>query len=882
MPPWARGMYDRSGVGLLSVVASGLPRPEWPVRQTYDPHTLSCTHVKHTSTGIGRGKTLINMMKYSVICALAAVGVTVAQVSAAPVSRDRAAEIAAGVLGRPNGVKALRAQRATDDNSAYYVFNAPGGGFAVIAADDRLPMVLAYSPDGEMETDDMPPAAAALLKAYEVSASGLNDGLGTHESWSQVSATTSTVIPTAKWGQGYPYNLSCPELNGKNCLTGCTATAMAILMKHHRWPSAGRGTGEYRWHDKDVTCDFSRPIAWDAMLDDYSEESSPAARQAVADLMYACGVSLQSNYGVYETSANSNSVPRDIYCNFMYDRGARTIVPAEHDEDEWLQQVRDEISAGFPLMFSGHSSSGMGHAFVIDGIDSDGLLHVNWGWEGASDGFYAFAGEAVDLGAVYGLDASMVADIRPGDDSSVEDIVIKDFVEGETLGLSIDVENIETGVPFRVNGPGVWNYGPEIERPRYIYALCDRDGNIKEVLETVESPYPAFHEGAVTVYPSTLTVNGPVAADDCLQLFISKGPDEPYRHVVAEGGLADRVPAKGNVVYRNPIHWEIQDGITVIPEQNSSPEYAVFGFPNGYNVMYPREQTVRHMYLDGQFYYSPWRIDKSYPDGDVPLRVSCPRKNGTVTVKLCSYTEAELKHPRIDVSLDASTRLRDMKFDRALDRITDLRITGEITGDDFKLLRTAFRNLRRLDLGGAVLCSEGSPDGILPYKALEWTCTLESIVLPESLRWISDNAFYVSGLKSVEFPEGLEGIGLNAFLGSERLEKVTAKNYTPLDISWCVFWGTPRETTGVLAVPIGYGARYAAAPEWSLFSRIVEEDIPVSSIESPDAVLPDEDVRVYSLDGVLRYAGRYSGLSLPSRGIYIVRTVGGKAFKAAY
>ena len=32
--------------------------------------------------------------------------------------------------------------------------------------------------------------------------------------------------------------------------------------------------------------------------------------------------------------------------------------------------------------------TGYGHAFVVDGYTAEGLVHVNWGWDGLDNGYY--------------------------------------------------------------------------------------------------------------------------------------------------------------------------------------------------------------------------------------------------------------------------------------------------------------------------------------------------------------------------------------------------------------------------------------------------------------------------------------------------------------
>ncbi|MDE6335035.1 MAG: C10 family peptidase, partial [Muribaculaceae bacterium] len=126
----------------------------------------------------------------------------------------------------------MKLKRVVDSSGAnpYYVFNATdGNGFVIVSGDDRAPRILGYSTQGEFEGANMPPQLNALLTSYSERLDNLPDM--PHASWSNVlsrSQENEVLLPTANWGQGYPYNTDCPVIDGKSTLTGCVATAMAI------------------------------------------------------------------------------------------------------------------------------------------------------------------------------------------------------------------------------------------------------------------------------------------------------------------------------------------------------------------------------------------------------------------------------------------------------------------------------------------------------------------------------------------------------------------------------------------------------------------------------------------------------------------------------
>lgn len=50
--------------------------------------------------------------------------------------------------------------------------------------------------------------------------------------------------------------------------------------------------------------------------------------------------------------------------------------------------IYEELNEGRPILYAGATKDGAGHAFVFDGYDKDGLVHVEWGWDGSGDGYF--------------------------------------------------------------------------------------------------------------------------------------------------------------------------------------------------------------------------------------------------------------------------------------------------------------------------------------------------------------------------------------------------------------------------------------------------------------------------------------------------------------
>ena len=197
---------------------------------------------------------------------------------------------------------------------------------------------------------------------------------------------------TDAWTQDDPYNNLSPIIDSTHCKTGCVATAMSEVMYYYKHPA--RGTGSHTYSDvkgckETLTADFStHTYEWDYMLDSYAGVNYSARQaQAVALLASDCGISVEMQYGVEASGAESVRQPYALFNYFGYDPGMRMVYRDFYHRSELHAMIRNELAASRPVLCSAHDSGG-GHAFVIDGYDNQGLYHINWGWGGWCNGYY--------------------------------------------------------------------------------------------------------------------------------------------------------------------------------------------------------------------------------------------------------------------------------------------------------------------------------------------------------------------------------------------------------------------------------------------------------------------------------------------------------------
>lgn len=406
--------------------------------------------------------------------------------------------------GRLTCINAGEATRGTDQLEYYYIFNREGGGFVIISALDAAKPVLGYSLEKSFSLDeDMPENLAAMLELYryqirERRASGVPATKEELARWDEALSPTRAERPlaidlhTPQWGQGDPFNRFCPlDTNGKRTITGCTATAISEVMYFHRHPVAGTGTLPGYTKSNGITIE-DRPLGheyrWDKMLPKYKNVSyTDEEADAVAQLMSDVGVMCQAKYGASTTSAGSKTGVPLLATYFGYDKGVLFYVHNYLSDEQWKEGLLEELGQGRPMVcFANVPSGGVGHNFVIDGYDESERFHVNWGWNGSSNGYFS-------VGAFYGgynVGQIGYARIRPDQGGDYEPVAYlrKTTQSGvEYRGMVYTSGNVLPGSSFKLRFGAIYNETAVTVTLQFIFALYDREGNLKCYLR--ESPF---------------------------------------------------------------------------------------------------------------------------------------------------------------------------------------------------------------------------------------------------------------------------------------------------------------------------------------------------------------------------------------------------------
>ena len=353
------------------------------------------------------------------ILTLCLAALTLGNLLAGPVDQQKAQKVGAKFLSTTavsqknadiqlNLVSVAANRNATD----YYVFNVSNGeGFVIVAGDDRVKPILAYSTTGSIDPNNMSEGFEFTLDGFReeiqyVREHNLTATPDIVAEWRSVNekgslnrgGQTRTVVgPLCQtlWNQNFPWNSQCPEDpegSGGHVYAGCVATAMGMVMKFWEWPA--QGVGSHSYHPDGYaqqSANFGETeYHFELMPNTLDSTSTEEEYFEIAQLLHHLGISVDMMYSGSGSGAYSDAVPSALRSYFRYNCNDHVTNYGNwwpgwgYTNEEWAQMLKDGgLDELLPLYYSGQDDSGAGgHAYVCDGYDENDYFHFNWGWSG--------------------------------------------------------------------------------------------------------------------------------------------------------------------------------------------------------------------------------------------------------------------------------------------------------------------------------------------------------------------------------------------------------------------------------------------------------------------------------------------------------------------
>jgi len=359
---------------------------------------------------------------------------------ARPTTADEAGMVVAGWLksdARPLGMalggEVINVETFTDDNNqpVYYVVYLESGGFVVVSADDLVEPIIAFADEGIFEPSSENPLGALVTRDIKGRIAGVRNTIGLQMGnpagpqfkWNyfidvagtgekgisllganSISDVRVEPFVKSKWGQ----TTTCGKgsfnyYTANNYPCGCTATAMAQLMRYHEYPDGRASVGSKRFEVKvdDISqYAYTRggdgkggPYQWLLMELEPDCSTTPEQREAIGALCYDASVAAKTEYTDGGSSSNLREARSALLGTFMY---SNAVYGREEDgtisSEALTDMVNTNLDAGYPVILGIiRDDTEAGHAVIADGYGynfSTLYHHINMGWNGRDDIWY--------------------------------------------------------------------------------------------------------------------------------------------------------------------------------------------------------------------------------------------------------------------------------------------------------------------------------------------------------------------------------------------------------------------------------------------------------------------------------------------------------------
>ena len=443
---------------------------------------------------------------------------------------------------------------ATDTSGQPYLYavtSTQQDGFVLVSGDERFAEVLGYTDEGTFDEKNMPENMRTFIQGYIDEMKYLESvdyqPSTTADARRNAAAAKSDIsaMVTTQWNQGAPYNAQCPEdpSTHQTSVTGCVATAMAQVVAYHIKLFQDQEQGKLTSLIADIpgytteTHHISVPIITDRnlpnsnlLLNSYANDAgSVDEKAAVAKLMFYCGASVYMDYASSSSGSNGAYAPNALINYFGFDSTTRLVSRSKYTYAEWIDLMYDELAAQRPVFYGGQSAGG-GHAFVLDGFRaSDAFFHVNWGWGGSNDGYFALSVlnpyDTSQIGASstndgFAMSQDAVIGVQIGSGQSYTEPIYLDMtgfsVEGQTVKFNaFSIINDNSTHKFDI-GVELINANGEIIETNTLFTTGDLgyltgynnvtytvDNNQAYANQTIKIVPVSREYGTTTWYPST-------------------------------------------------------------------------------------------------------------------------------------------------------------------------------------------------------------------------------------------------------------------------------------------------------------------------------------------------------------------------------------------
>ena len=700
------------------------------------------------------------------LIALTMCSILVLNAGAERISRDEALTLAQdfmqGKVMMPAQTSSSKAPvRGGANNESYYIFNAAdNGGYAIIAADDRISPVLGFSDQGNIDLDNMPENMASWLEYYEYEINSIRNDADIIID-APVSRSEIKSLLNDRWDQDAPYNLLCPVYDGIQCPVGCVALAMAQIMYYYKWPVGMVDSipSYINWNNSQSVEGLpATTFKWNLMKPSYDIDETDESSYAVAELLRYCGQAVEMRYETDGSGAYTEDVPKALIERFNYSRQAELVYKWDYSSHDWDELIYNELASGRPVYYSGcRALEYSGHAFVCDGY-KDGYFYIKWGVEGCYyDGYFKLSLLSAEEPGLnnqynYGFHQNAIIGIEPEKNSLIGVTVMDEYFKYTILS----------------------------DTSAMIQAIDGKD-----------------YYGIDTLWiPGHVDYNG--SRYNVTRLGESENLNYDFKKVCLPSSLK-QIDDKASFL-QNIKEFTIPSGVEVLSS-------TAFWYNKSLKNFIAENGYIRYKVIDGVLFSHDGKELMCCPQGRKDTSYTVP--DGVEIIGSYSFYKSYLS----DITMpDGVEHINDYAFQYC----TNLKKIN--LPDNLKDIgNCAFDSC--FDLTNVILPQK---IGSIYDEAFRYCSSLKSIIIPNSLNYCLAAEIFqnCSSLESVYIPSGIKLIRSKCFTGCSALKEITVESIVPpVFESHSVFDETVYENA-VLKVPADKVELYRNSAIWSRFKNI--------------------------------------------------------------
>jgi hypothetical protein len=222
-----------------------------------------------------------------------------------------------------------------------------------------------------------------------------------YEQWPPEGSTATGGWLESNWHQSNPYNAMCPfdVVNNQRSVAGCPAVAAAMILNFNKKLNGTTFSDDDDYHHNYGGNNFYIDDDYDAYkfpnfdslnvildtIQSYYDQDKALSNYEKAGLVFACGTAATQVYNAAGSGTFGVSQAYDLYMKFGFEEALLYETLSDEMYDTLIYNMKHALPSHLAVVDQNWQ---YGHNVVVDGYNTDGYFHINFGWGGTSNGWW--------------------------------------------------------------------------------------------------------------------------------------------------------------------------------------------------------------------------------------------------------------------------------------------------------------------------------------------------------------------------------------------------------------------------------------------------------------------------------------------------------------